>query len=62
MIEIKEEQNGQVSLRATKGVKWNTFIVAIEMLIETILENSNIEASIDDVLNDIKRIYERDVE
>ena len=62
MIEIKEEQNGQVSLRATRGVKWNTFIVAIEMLVEIILENSNTETSIDDVSNDIKRIYERDVE
>lgn len=60
MIKIKEEQDGKVSIRADKGTKWNTFIVGIELMIETLLDNSKAHTTIDDVLADVKRIYERD--
>ena len=60
MIEIKEEQDGKVSIRADKGTKWNTFIVGIELMIETLLDNSKAHTTIDDILSDVKRIYERD--
>lgn len=60
MIEIKEEQDGKVSIRADKGTKWNTFIVGIELMIETLLDNSKAHTTIDDILADVKRIYERD--
>lgn len=61
-IIITELEDGQVSLKANKGVKWSTFITAIEMLIETIKENAEVRIEIDDILSDIKRIYERDKE
>ena len=57
-IIIEEKENGEVSLKASKGIKWNTFIISIEMLIEIIKEEVSLE--IDDILEDIKRIYERD--
>ncbi len=60
MIEIKEEQDGKVSIRANKGTKWNSFIVGIELMIETLLDNSKAHTTIDDILADVKKIYERD--
>lgn len=59
-IVIKELENGDVSLKASKGVKWSTFITGIEMLIECIKENAKVPIDIDNILEDIKRIYERD--
>ena len=59
-ITIEEKENGEVYLKASKGIKWATFITGIEMLIECIKENSEVPIDIDDILEDIKRIYERD--
>ena len=59
-ITITEEENGKISLRADKGIKWSTFITGIEMMIAVIKENAIKEISIDDILDDIKRIWERD--
>lgn len=59
-IVIEEKENGEVSLKASKGIKWNTFITGIEMLIEVIKENAEVPIDIDDILGDIKLIYERD--
>ena len=57
-IVIEEKENGEVYLKASKGIKWSTFITGIEMLIEVI--NREVPIDIDDILGDIKRIYERD--
>lgn len=59
-IIIEQKEDGQVTLKANKGVKWTTFITGIEMLIECIQENVKTPLGIDVILNDIKRIYERD--
>ena len=59
-IVIEEKEDGSISLKASKGIKWTTFITGIEMLIETIKENSKLPINIDYILEDIKRIYERD--
>ena len=59
-ITIEEKENGEIYLKASKGIKWTTFITGIEMLIECIKENSKVPIDIDDILEDIKRIYERD--
>ena len=59
-ITIEESENGEIYLKASKGIKWATFITGIEMLIECIKENSKVPIDIDDILEDIKRIYERD--
>lgn len=61
-IVISEEENGQTSLKADKGIKWATFITGIEMMIDCVVESSEIPYDIDAVLADIKRIYERDKE
>lgn len=58
-ITIAELKTGEITLKADKGIKWSTFITGIEMLIECIKENTEMP-SIDDILADIKRIYERD--
>lgn len=60
IIVIEEKEDGSISLEASKGIKWITFITAIEMLIECIKENAKVPIDIDDILEDIKRIYERD--
>lgn len=59
-IIIEQKENGQVTLNVNKGIKWSTFITGIEMLIECIQENAKTPLDIDTILNDIKRIYERD--
>ena len=61
-IIITEEDDGKISLRAKKGIKWSTFITGIEMILEVLKENAINEISIDDILDDIKRIYLRDKE
>ena len=57
-ITIEEKESGEISLKASKGIKWSTFITGIEMLIECIKEA--VPINIDDILEDIKIIYERD--
>ncbi len=59
-IIIEQKEDGQVTLNANKGIKWTTFITGIEMLIECIKENAEVPIDIDNILEDIKRIYERD--
>lgn len=58
-ITIEEKEDGTISLEVPKGVKWSTFITGIEMLIEVIKENAGVPIDIDNILEDIKRIYER---
>lgn len=59
-IIIEQKEDGQVTLNADKGIKWSTCITGIEMLIEVIQENTVVPIEIDDILEDVKRIYERD--
>lgn len=59
-IVIEEKEDGSISLKASKGIKWTTFITSIEMLIEVIKENAIVPIDIDYILEDIKSIYERD--
>ena len=56
-IIITQEDNN-VSLKADKGIKWSTFITAIEILIEVLKENTDV--SLATILEDIRRIYLRD--
>ena len=59
-IKIIQNDNGEVLLKAEKGVNWSTLIVGIEMLIETIMDDDAFFGNIDDILDDVKRIYVRD--
>lgn len=59
-IIIEQKEDGQVTLKANKGVRWTTFIAGIEMLIEVMQENAKEPIDIDTILADIKRIYESD--
>lgn len=61
-IIIEEHEDGSVTLNAKIGVRWSTFITGIEMLIECIKDNTEVPIEIDDILNDIKRIYLRNRE
>ena len=61
-IIIEEHEDGTISLSGKPGIKWSTFITGIEMLIECIKDNKEVPIEIDDILNDIKRIYLRDKE
>lgn len=61
-IIIEEHEDGTISLNAKIGVRWSTFLTAIEMLIECIKENAQISIDINDILDDVKRIYLRDRE
>lgn len=58
MITIKTINDNEAELHIDKGTNNITILLGIEMLIETLLkETSN---NIDDLLADLKRIYERD--
>ena len=57
MIKIKETKEG-ASIVIPKGIKHRTMLLGIEMMIETIIKES--KKDIDVLLEDIKRIYERD--
>lgn len=62
MIRIKTDRrtkDGRVNLKIAKGTPRTTILLSIEMLIEALL-NEAPEQNIDDLLADIKRIYERD--
>ena len=59
-IVITEEANGETTLKADKGIKWATLITGIEMMRDCIVESAEMPYCIDDILADIKRIYERD--
>lgn len=59
-IKIIQNDDGSVLLKAKKGVNLSTLIVGIEMLIETIMVDDSFQGNIDDILDDVKRIYVRD--
>lgn len=59
MITIKELDNNTAKLHIEKGTPHFAYLLGIEMLIESILQQVP-TMTIDDVLTDLKRIYERD--
>lgn len=59
MITIKELDNNIAELHIEKGTPHVTYLLGIEMLIESLLKQVP-TMTIDDVLTDLKRIYERD--
>lgn len=59
MITIKTMKNNNASLKIRQGTPYTTMLLGIEMLIETLLQ-AKPNNSIDDLLTDLKRIYERD--
>lgn len=59
MITIKELDNNTAELHIEKGTPHFVYLLGIEMLIESILQQVP-TMTIDYVLTDLKRIYERD--
>ena len=59
MITIKELDNNTAELHIEKGTPHFVYLLGLEMIIEAILKEVP-TMSIDDVLYDLKRIYERD--
>lgn len=62
MITIKTVDNDNAELVVAKGTPHKTMLLGIEMLIETLIEDSSANLNVDDVLSDLKRIYLRDNE
>lgn len=60
MITIKTLENNNAELKIEKGTPHTTMLLGIEMLVEALMNESSLKLSIDDLLSDIKRIYERD--
>ena len=60
MITIKTTSKNNAELIIKKGTPFITILLGIEMLVESIMKESNINMSIDNILEDIKRIYLRD--
>lgn len=58
MITIKTIDNNNAELIIAKGTPHTTMLLGIEMLIEALMEETN--DNIDDLLQDLKRIYIRD--
>lgn len=61
MITIKtipEDKYGRAEINIAKGTPYTTMLLGTEMLIEAIIKQYNL--NIDDILRDIKYIYERD--
>lgn len=58
MIKIHTNKDDTVQINISKGTPHQEFILGLEMLIEVIIEETGM--SIDDVLSDVKQIYERD--
>lgn len=59
MIIIKPIDDNTAELHIEKGTPHFVYLLGIEMLIESILQQVP-TMTIDDVLTDLKRIYERD--
>lgn len=59
MIEIKQTKDRDAVMTVKKGTKHTTMILGIEMLIECLLDERK-DMTIDDILDDVRRIYERD--
>lgn len=62
MITIKTIDNNNAELIVAKGTPHTTMLLGIEMLIEALIEQSSANLNIDDLLQDLKRIYIRDNE
>lgn len=60
MITIKTIDNNNAELYIDKGTSHVTMLLGIEMLIEELIKQSSSNLNIDDLLCDLKRIYERD--
>lgn len=60
MITIKTIDDNNAEINIPKGTKNTTILLGIEMLIEALLEQSSVNLTIDDLLDDLKRIYLRD--
>ncbi len=59
MITIKTVDDNNATLLVDKGTPYVTMLLGIEMLIETLIEEVE-DLTIDSLLADLKRIYERD--
>ena len=60
MITIKTIDKNNAELNIAKGTPHTTMLLGIEMLIETLIKDSNANLNIDDLLADLKQMYERD--
>lgn len=60
MITIKMIDDNNAEINIPKGTKHTTILLGIEMLIEAVMEQSIINLTIDDLLDDLKWIYLRD--
>ena len=60
MITIKTIDDNNTEINIPKGTKHTTILLGIEMLIEALMEQSSANLTIDDLLDDLKRIYLRD--
>lgn len=56
---IKEDKYGRAEMHIAKDTPYTTMLLGCEMLIEALLKEVPNE-TIDDILSDLKRIYERD--
>ena len=59
MITIKTIEKNNAEIKVEKGTPHITMLLGIEMLIETLMEQCP-NLTIDTLLEDLKRIYERD--
>ena len=60
MITIKTIDDNNAEINISKGTKHTTILLGIEMLIEALMEQSSANLTIDDLLDDLKRIYIKD--
>ena len=60
LITIKTINENNAELKIEKGTPHTTMLLGIEMLIEALLEEGKHELTIDNLLKDLKSIYERD--
>ncbi len=61
MITITTIDENNAELKIEEGTPHTTMLLGIEMLIESLIESRS-GLNIDNLLNDLKRIYERDKE
>ena len=60
MITIKTIDKNNAELHIKEGTPHITMLLGIEMLIETLLQESSLDLTIDMLLQDLKKIYNRD--
>lgn len=56
----KENKYGGAEVKIAKGTPYTTILLGVEMLIECLVKEHTPNNDINWVLDDIKRIYERD--